>query len=218
MYQLPLQGGGSHGARTQERTNLAGCISKADIWHYYRDSFSKIVNIQVLAARSVQINSSRVTGAGSVQFNVKAMTNACLISVADAERANLKHLPVVSGACAASRESARLHLLAVTGDGRRCYFSFNSYVPRYYNPSSLATLGPHDPTALRPQALVAVIARQALPQPTTAGSRSHLDGSRYWLLLVNLSCLCNTYMQPASTTRNCSYFTQPGITPCTCYQ
>ena len=45
----------------------------------------------------------------------------------------------------------------------------------------MGMLGRHDPTALRPEALVAVIARQAVPQATTAGSRSLVDVSRYGL-------------------------------------
>jgi hypothetical protein len=66
---------------------------------------------------------------------------------------------------AASRESARLHLLAVTADGRRCYFSFHPYVQRFYNPTSAAgssTQAPN-PAAMRPQALVAAFARAAVP-------------------------------------------------------
>lgn len=54
-------------------------------------------------------------------------------------------------------ESTKLHLLAVTSDGRRVYFSV-------YPSQQLAAVGPVDPTKVRPHTLVAVIARQALPQ------------------------------------------------------
>ena len=58
-------------------------------------------------------------------------------------------------------ESARLHLVAVTADGRRVYFSACD-APAYGAPAGAP---PQRPTHLR-----AAIARQALPLPSAAGA------------------------------------------------
>ncbi|KAJ9533902.1 hypothetical protein QJQ45_026986, partial [Haematococcus lacustris] len=78
--------------------------------------------------------------------------------------AAVKHLAPIS--CA---ESSKLHLLAVTADGRRVYFTTHYLRPNYpgaYNPTGLQPQG--DGSRARPLTLTAVFARQSLPMGRTA--------------------------------------------------
>ncbi|KAJ9533501.1 hypothetical protein QJQ45_026553, partial [Haematococcus lacustris] len=78
--------------------------------------------------------------------------------------AAVKHLAPIS--CA---ESSKLHLLAVTADGRRVYFTTHYLRPTYpgaYNPTGLQPQG--DGSRARPLTLTAVFARQSLPMGRTA--------------------------------------------------
>ncbi|KAK9806121.1 hypothetical protein WJX72_002210 [[Myrmecia] bisecta] len=97
-------------------------------------------------------------------------------STGDKKGAAIAHIAVIP-----PTESQRLHLLAVTSDGRRVYFS--TYQPSYYGGT---------PANQRPQALIPQIARQAMPHPSTAGvGRTAAGGSPAKGLEVSVAHYCN---------------------------
>jgi hypothetical protein len=78
-------------------------------------------------------------------------------------------------------ESWKIHLVAVTCNGRRAYFTTLPYISRGYGEERDLTKVPqrYDPRFTRPSTLVAVEARGPLPQAPIAGSRSTTDPNRY---------------------------------------
>lgn len=80
-------------------------------------------------------------------------------------------------------ESWKVHLMAVTSNGRRAYFSTSPQVRAGSSWGSLrdgrTSIPSHlDPKVTRPSTLVAIDARGPLPQPPAAGVRIATDPAR----------------------------------------
>jgi hypothetical protein len=95
---------------------------------------------------------------------------------------------------AAMAESWKVHLMAVTSNGRRAFLTTNPLVRANASWRGMDSRGSSmpshlDPKTARPSVLVAVDARGPLPQAPVAGSRVTTDPTRYGALLLECS-LC----------------------------
>lgn len=80
-------------------------------------------------------------------------------------------------------ESWKVHMMAVTSNGRRAYFTTNPQVragSSWGSSRDGRTIIPNhlNPSLVRPSVLVAVDARGPLPQPPAAGVRIATDPAR----------------------------------------